>query len=436
MHGAMLTFVIAACTDAAEALSGGGLEVAPSSEVVTVVEVAFTANDRQRTRVELRDAEGPLLATAWAAGDGGDHKGRFIGAPAASELTARVVTEGGDVLDEVAFSTEAFPPEVPVLTLEGEPGWQGYAAVSVVGAITMPAILDERGRVLWYHLVDTDEPAPRVRVRDDGTGITYLVAPGAPMGDHFLGDVRWAQSEETRWGERLGVTHDFIVHDDGTTAVLTLTKVTYRGESEVGFAITEIAPDGSHTLVWDSATLWPQGVARDDGTQGPHGNTLAWDSARGWYWLTVENADCLLAVDRETATVQFVLGGDRGTIDLAGDDGFLRPHHFSLVGDRLRLHDNRDADQFSRVVEFTLDLEAETATFVDEWQRDPPVYDYALGAVHQRDDGSMLVAWSSSGLIDDLGPDGELLAAIVAPLGTAFGYTEVHETLPGQVRLR
>jgi hypothetical protein len=58
---------------------------------------------------------------------------------------------------------------------------------------------------------------------------------------------------------------------------------------------------------------------------------------------------------------------------------------------------------------------------------------YALGDVDRADDGSTLVTWSTSGLVDDFAPDGTLRASIAAELGVVFGYTNRLTKLPGMV---
>jgi len=131
-----------------------------------------------------------------------------------------------------------------------------------------------------------------------------------------------------------------------------------------------------------------------------------------------------------------MLGSSGADYTFVGDAGLTGPHHISLTGDTLRIHDNRDVESNSRIVEYRLDFAEQTATLTGEWYHDPPVWDFALGDVHTRSDQSMLVTWSTSGIIDDFGPDGTVRASIATSLGGLFGYTEVQEALPGQVRLR
>ncbi len=430
-----LAWALVGCDTVVDA-AGGDLTVTPSEDVVTVAEFSFVPNDIERTRVEVADDDGALLATDWTEPGTKRVSTRLLALPASSTLTARVVTEGGDELDEAPFTTGGFPSQVPVLQLTGEPGWTGYNFTSALGVVNVAMILDERGNVAWYHVASGESSLSRVRLRPDQLGVTFIRAPGVGSGEQYLSDVDWSSAEERRFAEDLHVTHDFVFLPDGTIGTLATTRVIADGKPRLGGALLEIAPDGSSSVVWDGAETWPDGVTPESEFLGPHVNTITYDSERDWYWWTVQNDDCLLALDRPTSAVQLIIGGSQSDFTFVNDPGLIGPHHISLSGDKVRIHDNRDVDLNSRIVEYQLDHEAKTATFTGEWFHEPPVYDFALGDVNTRDDGSMLVTWSSVGIIDDFGPDGTLRASISGPLGTAFGYGEPHDSLPGQVRLR
>lgn len=415
---------------------GGELEATPSADVVTVGSFSFLPNDVERTRVEVSDSEGPLLASDWSEPGEKRLTVRLIGLPASSTLTARLVTEGGEELDAVEFETAGYPTEVPLPSLTGEPGWTGYAVTSAVGTENVALVLDERGRVVWYHIADDKVSLSRVRLRPDNAGVTYIIAPGVSGGPQYLANVDWQSSTETHFAEDQKVTHDFVYLPDGSITTLVTTRVRVNGEMELSGALVELQSDGSGVTLWAGEETWPDGVTPDEDFLGPHVNSLTYDAERDWFWWTVQNSDALLTYDRSAGTWQYMLGTSGADYTYVGDPGLLGPHHISLTGDSIRIHDNRDVQSDSRIVEYQLDFTAQTATFTDEWYHDPPVYDFALGDVHTRSDGSMLVTWSTSGIIDDFGPDGTVRASIVTSLGALFGYTEVQDSLPGQVRLR
>ena len=415
---------------------GGDLKATPSQQVVTVASFSFLPNDVERTRVEVSDEEGPLVASDWSEPGEKRETVRLLGMPASSTLTARLVTEGGEELDSVEFETGAPPPQVPVLTVTGEPGWAGYNFTSVIGTENVALVLDERGRVIWYHVSEDEVVLSRTRLRPDNEGITYLMAPGGAGKPQYLADVDWDSAEEARFAEDQHVTHDFVFRPDGGITTLVTTQIVVAGETKRSGALVELQEDGTGETVWIGEDTWPAGVNGEGPFEGPHVNTLTYDAERDWYWWTVQNADSLLNYDRAAATWHHMLGNSGADYTYVGDPGLLGPHHISLSGDTIRIHDNRDVDTNSRIVEYQLDSTAMTATFTREWFHDPPVYDFALGDVHTRSDGSMLVTWCSSGLIDDFGPDGTIRASLAGPLGAAFGYGELHDSLPGQVRLR
>ena len=131
----MLTWLLSACTPAEEVAAcdaEGGVSVAPSAEVVTVVDVAWTGLDDADTRVEIHDAEGPALASEWRGS--GAQDATLVGVPASSELSAVLVDDAGQSLATCAFSSGPIPNDIPSLTLTGEPGWDGLLGTSFVGA--------------------------------------------------------------------------------------------------------------------------------------------------------------------------------------------------------------------------------------------------------------------------------------------------------------
>jgi hypothetical protein len=412
------------------------LIVTPSVVVVTMGDFSYVPDEAERTRIEVSDAEGPLLATDWQEPGVTRISVSLMALPAASTLEARVVNEAGDELTVVEFKTGSLPSEVPVLTLTGEPGWTGYNFTGILGTVNVALVLDERGQVAWYHPTKDQLVLSRVRLRPDNAGITFIMAPGGAGDVQYLADVDWNSPVEAKFADRLHVTHDFVFLSDDTMAALVTTRVTHAGNSFMSGAVVELDRAGASTVVWEIEATWPDGVQAEGEYAGAHVNTLTYDAEADWLWWTVANADCLLGMDRASTGVQTILGGRQSDYTFPNDDGLLSPHHIWFTGDSIRIHDNRDVNSNSRIVEYTLDNTAMRATRTGEWFHDPPVFDFALGDVHMRPDGSMIVTWSSSGLIDDFGPDGELRASIAAPFGAAFGYGELHDTLPGQVRLR
>ena len=83
----------------------------------------------------------------------------------------------------------------------------------------------------------------------------------------------------------------------------------------------------------------------------------------------------------------------------------------------------------SRAVEYTIDLETGLAELVWEHVSDPPLYVYSLGDLARLPSGNTLVVWSTSGLMEEVTPAGEVVLQVGLPLGVGFGYTRWMETL-------
>ncbi|MBM4391306.1 MAG: aryl-sulfate sulfotransferase [Deltaproteobacteria bacterium] len=438
----MLALWLLGCVDGeAPPACGAGLFVAPSTAVVTVVDVTWENDTTEPTRVEIHDAEGGLVATEWHEGNTGS--ATIVGVPASAELEARVVTEAGETLGTCGFETGGYPTDLPALTLTGTPGWDGLLATSYVGATAASLVLDENGTIRWY-LMEESGLLYRTRFRADGKGVRYLWELTPSKGwESFVADVDWHGSGFTSLTGSAHPTHDFVTIDDGTIGMVTSYELPMDEDGGLpltGNTITEVRPDGEIVEIWDALDdYYPGGVPDGENIASywTHGNTIQLDPNHDAWWIGFRNRNSLAIVDRATGETTARLGDSFGDYTFGQGARYSAQHAFQFIDGGILLHDNREnAGDESRVVQLAIDHGAKTIDFVAEMKHDPPLWVFAMGEPYRLADGTTLVSWSSGGVIDDFAPDGTLRASLSAELAKGVGYIEYHEGFPGQVELR
>ena len=143
----------------------------------------------------------------------------------------------------------------------------------------------------------------------------------------------------------------------------------------------------------------------------------------------------MVKVDAASGEVQWALGGDGNQFTFAEGTTPLSMHHqFHIFDeDRLVVFENGDPSRgYSMAREFELDTESMIATEVWSYIREPSVYVFAKGDVERLDSGNTLVTWSSSGEIQEVTPDGDVVWQVNTDLGSAITFIDRVESLYGE----
>lgn len=409
----------------------------PDDDIAVLTYASWTAGTDARTRVEVDDAEGPFLRTTWQE-PAATHRVPLLGLPPGADYTARVVSEDGDASEVVPFSTGVPPAELPNWTTSGAPGWEGYLLTGLVGDGSWAVILDQDGRVVWYR--KARQKVLRVRVRPDGAGLRYSEIEAAEITENSqLVTVDWDGTERARHTVP-EFNHDFVDDDDGAVLCLvTDVRAGRSGTDVIGDALVRVDADGAITPMWSTWDTWevPPDSQLAGGSQWTHANALDVREGGGW-WLGMRNLSQLVELD-EDFEVGRILGGDNSTYTFA--DEADRPkwqHQFEFIDGGVVLFDDRvpNTGDPSRVLELELDDAAGTARARWTWTHPQALEVVILGDVDRADDGSTLVVFSSSGVIDDVSPEGELRWELATDVGTILPYVERVATLPGMERVR
>ena len=139
-----------------------------------------------------------------------------------------------------------------------------------------------------------------------------------------------------------------------------------------------------------------------------HGNAIEIDQD-GNLLLSSRNMDEVTKIDRATGEIIWRLGGKNNQFTLVNDPGrFEGQHDIRLLPNgHITLFDNGAYREYSRAVEFALDVEAKTATRVWEYRNTPDIFGWALGSTQRLPNGNTLIGWGSANpTLAEVTPDG------------------------------
>lgn len=434
----MLLFLLLAACETVPTLASPSVD--PSEKVVTVATATWADHADSPTRIEVLKGEEVFLVSDWQQ-PGDAHEATLLGLTSNQNWTARVVTEDGEVSSRIAFETEGLPADYPQWETEGEPGWQGYMVTSTLGLDAYALIMDEEGKTVWYQKAESPNVVLRARPRADGKGVVYAqTIDGDESGTPVF---RWANWDGTieQELEVPNYTHDFVELADGTIVMLKNDIRELEGYADPiwGNSVAELDKDGTERVLWSTWDDWVPDV--DGEVQGngywAHSNALDIDEAEETLTMGFRDVSTIIKIDRATGERFWQLGGNQSQFEYhRGVDEPFHHHQFDWVEDDLFIFDNQETPDTSRVVGIGFDDESAVAQPFFEWQRDPPTWSYVLGDVHRRSDESMLVVFTTAGVVADVGPDGETRWELQSRFRTAISYVTPISALPGATRVR
>lgn len=384
-----------------------------AAAIPTVVTVTWTTDAPTTGHVEFGlagafDRSTPVRPGAAATTE---HSAVLVGLPASTEVSYRVVSEGVPS-DAATATTGALPAEVPSPSVEGGATDVFALAPSIADDATRIVLFDPEGRATWAYTDDSELSVFRARVRKDGGGIVYTAAVGAggPSPDSAVIRVSWdgALVERTVVPD---LAHDFVELDDGT-----IVSLAYETRDDVlGNKLVAVAPDGTWTDLWSTWDCFdPVANPGDDPQQGwTHANALDYDPVDDAFLVGMRNLATIAKVDHATGACAWGFGGSGGTVAVTGP-AFLHEHQFEHLkpaagagAGAMLVFDNDGAPgNESRVIEYTFDEAAGTASLLRTYRADPPLYSFILGDMHRHDNGDTTIAWAVPGLVDRMTTDG------------------------------
>lgn len=426
--GLLLATLLLGCTDkeaAAPADDTGttpGTQTTPPeveivlSEVVPTVALVRWQTDQPTTgRIRFGEVGGTVYVVETVGEPSTSQEVVLVGLAEAVDAEARVeILQGDEVVSSqtLPFKTGTLPTAVPRPTLS-----VGAATDSLGGFTLLPVgtleerwatIADAQGRLVWAWGGE-DLDTQRMRLTRDGRGVILshreLGRPGMDLlRVDFDGTQRW----------RFNVPdahHDFDLVDDDTFVVVAAEQreVQFMGAPMVlvGDKVVEVELDGTQRVVWNA---WDHLAPQDGDRIEPSSEYMgAWSWSHGNY----------LRFSPETDTVQFILRNlayvteiDRGsgqavwTLSPATSAGTALsfPHSVWTTDQGLMVFNQRDyiAEQCSGAS--LLEVDEPSGAVQETWRYDSEqcLSVYYTGNAQPLEDGRALVAFGSSGLLDEV----------------------------------
>jgi len=411
----------------------------------TLVEVRWTvdADDPRDPAVEIgMDGAFDRRIEAWEDGEGG-FEATILGLKTSTPYTFRVTVDSDGALlhsPTQSIETGPEPPWLPEATLhvdDPDESFSGYLVTGVTAPTPFAAILDADGDWVWWWAHEEGEGPVMARARLSVDGESLLFLPFTPsLHDEEPGPirVRLDGSVTERYEIEGTCHHDFVELADGTLALLQYDR-RMAGDDEVyGHRLVEWSTDGNQTEIWnmwDHQEYSPEDPPTVQGMWG-HANSLVYDEASETYYVSLRNYSSIDGIDRATGAIVETIGGYRSDYALLGNPAlFSGQHGFELTEDGVVVFDNWAGDDpYSRAVEYRLDPASGQAEQLWANVSDPLLFVPTFGDVLSLPGDDRMVVWSTSGQLDQVTAEGELVWQLNLEMGAAFGYVEWAEELP------
>jgi hypothetical protein len=352
----------------------------------------------------------------------------------------------GQVMGEtLSVTTPALPAYVQgaVLTYSGAPSG-GYTLVSPIFTpdTAIIVVFDSAGRVRWYRTFPgwVSAESKQQPLNGDYTIILYpsadfgfqgpavgrasgLAEEVTPAGDSVAAWVSPSQygiDSHELWltgTPGAGVLANYLVYE-GRPGDLSSLGGPSTGTVYGHHLIRQVASGG---LVFDwnawnfySVADWIEPTGVNPPNDFDHPNALDFDLDSN-YIVSFRAMGAIDKIDRTTGAIDWQLGGRLNQFTIIGDPlGTFSGQHCVRVlpNGHLLMFDNGlgRAAFNSRAVEYAIDAQAKTATFVWQYLPQPSVYSAIVGSVERLNNGNTVVEFGTTGLIDEVDPSGNRLA--------------------------
>ncbi len=405
------------------------VEVEVDETMLTKVTIRWTTETDSTGSLAYGD-DGTLSNVVTSDEAGTEHEVvlRYLRAGQDYEFEVNTESEDGALSSGLlSFSTGYVPSTLPAfsVTLDDENAPDMTFVGSVISTPSAPLIFDTDGYYRWWRIEEEAETIARARLSHDGETLLYLATGSADKGS--INEVRRVNLDTGTY-EALSTPmahHDFIEFEDGTITFLGQDTRVIGDTRVVGDRLIELAPDGSQTTLWSTWRdyEWDPDFEGTDGSGWSHANAIDYIEEEDAYLLSLRNFNAIIKLDGETGEIIWQFGGDDSDFELTSGEFTTQQHQFELTENGLLVFDNsyRFGDT-SRAVEYAIDEDTMTAEEIWSYVPSPGLYCFGLGDVHRLEDGNTVVTWSTSGQMDVITPEGEVVWRMNGDLGAGFGY--------------
>ncbi len=285
-------------------------------------------------------------------------------------------------------------------------------------------ILDGDGDVVWWYKPAGFGDLTAARMSYDGKHM-WIAHANVPRVEARVGRVTM---DGTAWEDLRSQfenqDHDFAVLPDESIVYLS-----YQwNECD---DVVERSPDGTNRTIINSAQAFGNAFIC-------HCNAIQYSPWDDTVVVSDDDHSGYFKVDRQ-GNIKWVLGGgESNSFDKSGGGAstWIGNHNLHLLGLDDLLFFNNGVDGVTDGVpavarELKLDLKEMTTSEVWSYSANPSISDPILGDVQRLADGNTIVAYSSQGIVQEVGAEGTLLQEISWGSGKPLGYITKRKSLYG-----
>lgn len=415
----------------------------------TVMTVRWTTSEPGTSRVEWGIDESYGVAVELV-GTAAKHAVAVAGMPPGETVFWRVVSVVAGEIQASAgeqIATGGVPAELPALRVEPEfesALGQAPFLTSSYGDGSSVQIFDRTGRSTWWQYSDDDMDTSDVRLSRDQSSILWMTqANDRDSATSNIRRISWdgRTIEDTAVGT---AQRDFVELPEGGYGFCMLDVREHEGYAVVGDAIGEMPRGGDLDAdlkivwsTWDDIEVevdpeiddgfYPQGV------DWIHCNGLIYDESEGAYYMSSAALGSLLKVDRARGKLEWAFGGGNSDFKLTSGETFSVIHSPELTAAGVRLFDNGDTSQPSRVVEYALNEIDRTAEEIWSYDADDRYGTNVLGDIAAMPDGNIQISWGDDGYYQQIDFEGNELWGGAMTIGNIAGFVHPLAQLGGPV---
>lgn len=433
--------VLAGCLDAPVGITPAAVPVIDAATAVAnprnVLSAVMTVTVRHADSVSVQiSPAGDHSVTPAVVPAGGTASIPVLGLRAEQRYILRPVAHGPGgttVGDAFELTTGSLPADLPRYTAGGPDPLPGYV---VFGAGLYGVIIDNAGRVVWYHRFA------------NGPGLTFMVQPTGRYVAHpptpQAGDLEpWVEIDplgtvtRTMACARGLVTrpHDLIAQPDGSywllcdeTRTMDLSGIGgVLGARVTGTVVQHVAADGALLFEWNpfdhfAITDVEQAERVGSSVNWMHGNALDFDTD-GNLLVSFRNLGEITKIDVRTGDVIWRMGGTRNQFTFLDTPMPAFAHQHGVrryAAGALVILDNIGTPTESRAERYVIDDVARTARLVSSHGAVPAVVTQIGGSVQPLPNGRTLVSFGTEGRVEEYADDDRVLWSIYGNPGYVF----------------
>jgi arylsulfotransferase ASST len=336
---------------------------------------------------------------------------------------------GATLSGETGFTTDTLPSDLPSYVVDASDPAPGYVAFA---AGKYGLVLDNSGRVVWYHRFEPNGPFLNFEAQPNGRYVGLPVTPDPSDVETFV-EVDPLGVETRRLGCAGGLPtrfHDLIALPAGDYWIMcdevrTMDLSALGGQAAarvMGTVVQHVAADGTLLFQWDpfdhfAITDLDSASRAGANVNWTHGNALAFD-ADGNLLVSFRSLNEITKIDLATGAVLWRMGGLRNEFTFEGTPmpAFARQHGLRLAGSgALLLVDNSGDPTATHAEEYVIDGVQHRATLQRSLSSIPAVVDLLGGSVQELPGGHVLVSFGSGGRVEEYDASGAVVWRIESP---------------------